>query len=212
MNTFFRKLLQLAACLGLALGVAWLGLPPAQAAAQSDKPVWVHYLVGPYDVAVFLQRSSLSLGRAVVDITVHDAESGQPEGEARLVIRTRHQVEGDTGWSHAFPTSNEPGTYHAQMLLERPGVWEAVVEVDGPKGGGIVSVGTLTVPHARTYSSGSYVFIGFFAAILAGGAYLIWTVNRNQRRRALAEGTANRIEEPVDEPPAAGGGAISNPS
>ena len=211
MNTIFRKLLLSAAFLALALGVAWISLPPPQAAAQSDRPVWVHYLAGPYDVAVFLQRSSLSLGRAVVDVTVHDAESGEPEGAAQVIIRTRHQVEGDTGWSHAFPTSDEPGTYHAQMLLERPGVWEAVVEVDGPRGGGIVSVGTLTVPHARTYSSGSYVFIGIFAAILAGGAYLIWTVNRNQRRRALAQAASSHTEGPADEPPTAGG-AISNPS
>ena len=157
--------------MALALVLAVMGalLGPGTAAAQSERPIIVNYLAGPYTIGVLTEKSSLSVGRVIFTITVHDTASGEPAGDATVVIRTRHQSEGTEGWSSAFNSPADPETYSAQILLETPGVWDAFIEITGPRGVGAVSVGSLGVPHARTYASGSYVFFGIFAALMAGG-------------------------------------------
>lgn len=173
--------------LGLAVGVLGLHEVPGQAAAQDERPVVVEYLAGPYKVGVLTQRSNLAVGRAVFTIFVRDAQGGAPVADARVIVRTHHQVEGTEGWSSAFNSPSAPEAYRAQVNLEDPGIWDAVIEIESPLGGGIISVGSLHVPNARSYTSGSYVFVGVFAVLLLGGGYLWWTINRNQRRRIIAE-------------------------
>ena len=198
----------------LALVLAVMGaLPgPGTAAAQSERPIIVNYLAGPYKVGVLTEKSSLSVGRVIFTITIHDAASGEPAGDATVVIRTRHQSEGTEGWSSAFNSPADPETYSAQILLETPGVWDAFIEITGPRGVGAVSVGSLGVPHARTYASGSYVFFGIFAALMAGGGYLVWSAHRNQKRRE-AQGTAAPGTATVtdDSPPKPRPGADTGP-
>ena len=175
-----------AAWLGLALWLAMAALGTGPAAAQSERPVVVHYLAGPFDVGVLIQRSNLSVGRAVVTIFLREADGGAPVGDASVVVRTEHQVEGISGWSYAFNSPDSPENYHAQLTLEESGIWDTVVEIDSPSlGSGVVAAGTLRVPHARTYASGSYVFFGLFAALMAGAGYLLWSIRRSQRRMAL---------------------------
>ena len=193
---------------GLMLAVLGTVLGPDLVSAQSERPVVVHYLTGPYEIGVLTQRSDLSVGRAVFTITVQDAEGGEPVGDARVVIRTSHQVEGTEGWASAFNSPNAPETYYAQVYLEEPGIWDVLIEIESPLGSSITSVGSLHIPNARTYSSGSYVFIGVFAVLLLGGGYLWWNTSRNQRRRAVAEADGSVTE---DSPQGPGPGASPGP-
>ena len=193
---------------GLMLVVLGTVLGQDPVSAQSERPVVVHYLAGPYEIGVLTERSNLSIGRAVFTITVRDAQSGEPVGDARVVIRTSHKVEGTEGWASAFNSPNAPETYHAQVILEEPGIWDALIEIDSPLGTGNASVGSLQVPNSRTYSSGSYVFLGVFAVLILGGGYLWWTTSRNQLRRALAEAGGSDTE---DSPQGPGSGATPGP-
>ena len=196
----------------LVLAVMGVFLAPGTAAAQSERPIIVNYLAGPYKIGVLTEKSSLSVGRVIFTITVHDAASGEPAGDATVVIRTRHQSEGTEGWSSAFNSPADPETFSAQILLETPGVWDAFIEISGPIGIGAVSVGSLGVPHARTYASGSYVFFGIFAALMAGAGYLIWSVHRNQKRRAaLGAAATGPAPVPDDSPPGPRPGADTGP-
>ena len=187
--------------LALVLAVMGAFLAPGTAAGQSERPIIVNYLAGPYKIGVLTEKSSLSVGRVIFTITVHDAASGEPAGDATVVIRTRHQSEGTEGWSSAFNSPADPETFSAQILLETPGVWDAFIEISGPLGIGAVSVGSLGVPHARTYTSGSYVFFGIFAALMAGGGYLTWSAHRNQKRRAALEAAATGPAPVTDDSP-----------
>ena len=200
--------------MALALVFAVMGafLAPGTAAAQSERPIIVNYLAGPYKIGVLTEKSSLSVGRVIFTITVHDAASGEPAGDATVVIRTRHQSEGTEGWSSAFNSPADPETFSAQILLETPGVWDAFIEISGPLGIGAVSVGSLGVPHARTYASGSYVFFGIFAALMSGAGYLVWSVHRNQKRRAaLGAAATGPAQVPDDSPPGPRPGADTGP-
>ena len=196
----------------LVLAVMGVFLTPGTAAAQSERPIIVNYLAGPYKIGVLTEKSSLSVGRVIFTITVHDAASGEPAGDATVVIRTRHQSEGTEGWSSAFNSPADPETFSAQILLETPGVWDAFIEISGPLGIGAVSVGSLGVPHARTYASGSYVFFGIFAALMSGAGYLVWSVHRNQKRRAaLGAAATGPAPVPDDSPPGPRPGADTGP-
>ena len=196
----------------LVLAVMGVFLAPGTAAAQSERPIIVNYLAGPYKIGVLTEKSSLSVGRVIFTITVHDAGSGEPAGDATVVIRTRHQSEGTEGWSSAFNSPADPETFSAQILLETPGVWDAFIEISGPLGIGAVSVGSLGVPHARTYASGSYVFFGIFAALMSGAGYLVWSVHRNQKRRAaLGAAATGPAQVPDDSPPGPRPGADIGP-
>ena len=196
----------------LVLAVMGVFLAPGTAAAQSERPIIVNYLAGPYKIGVLTEKSSLSVGRVIFTITVHDAASGEPAGDATVVIRTRHQSEGTEGWSSAFNSPADPETFSAQILLETPGVWDAFIEISGPLGIGAVSVGSLGVPHARTYASGSYVFFGIFAALMSGAGYLVWSVHRNQKRRAaLGAAATGPAPVPDDSPPGHRPGADTGP-
>ena len=157
-------------------------LLPGHAAAQDERPVIVQYLAGPYQVGVLTQRSRLAVGKAVFTVFVRDAKGGGPVSDAKVIIRTHHQVDLAEGWSYAFNSPNTPEAYRAQIGLDEPGIWDAVVEIESPLGTGIVSVGSLHVPNPRTYSSGSFVFIGIFIVLLLGAFYLWRTTIRNARR------------------------------
>lgn len=177
----WRDLL-LALSLGLAAVMLASFLIPGQVAAQDERPVIVHYLAGPYEVGVLTQRSKLAVGKALFTIHVREAQSGDPVRDAKVMVRTRHQVDGTEGWSFAFNTPKVPEAYRAQISLDAPGIWEAMVEIEGPLGTSLTSVGSLHVPNPRTYSSGSLVFVGVFIILLLGAGYLWRTTTRNARR------------------------------
>ena len=198
--------------LALVLAVMGAFVATGTAVAQSERPIIVNYLAGPYKIGVLTEKSSLSVGRVIFTITIHDAASGEPASDATVVIRTRHQSEGTEGWSSAFNSPADPETFSAQILLETPGVWDAFIEISGPLGIGAVSVGSLGVPHARTYASGSYVFFGIFAALMSGAGYLMWSVHRNQKRRAaLGAAATGPAPVPDDPPPGPHPGADTGP-
>ena len=172
----------MALSLGLAMAILAFSLTPLGVAAQDERPVIVHYLAGPYEVGVLTQRSKLALGQALFTVFVREAQGGAPVGDAKVLIRTRHNVEGTEGWSFAFNTPNTPEAYRAQITLDAPGIWDAMVEIQGPLGTGLTAVGSLHVPNPRTYSAGSFVFVGVFLVLFVGALYLWRTSTRNARR------------------------------
>ena len=194
----------LAVALGLAIGILGLSLVPGRAAAQDERPVIIHYLAGPYEIGVLTQRSKLVVGKAVFTIFVRYPQSGDPVGDAKVIVRTIHRVDGTEGWSWAFNSPKVPEAYRAQINLDDPGIWDAVVEINGPLGTGIASVGSLHVPNPRTYSSGSYVFFGVFAVLFSGAGYLWWSTTRDNRRRAMAKSEPPGPEESPQVPDAHG--------
>ena len=116
-----------------------------------------------------------------------DEATGQPVPEARVVIRSRHRATGEEGWATALPVPERPEIYRARLKLETPGPWQMRVDIDGPLGRVDTEVGTVHIPEPRQYWAGSLVFAGMSLMLLAGAAYVAWTIRRAQRRRQVAD-------------------------
>ncbi|MCY4366619.1 MAG: FixH family protein [Chloroflexi bacterium] len=163
----------------------------AQDAGQLDNnagPVWIDRSVvaGGYELYVEAEASKLSLGSALVSVAVLNAVTGEPVPGARVIIHTLHEGYGETGWATALPVPERPEIYRARMKLELDGPWEVSVEVIGPLGRVQTHVGTVTIPPPRQYWVGSVVFAGMSVFLLAGLAYVGWTIRRAQKQRQAA--------------------------
>ena len=174
----------------LSLGLLLTPLMAVPAAAQEDgadpKLLINRVTAGGYDLAVAGEASNLSLGSAQFSVTVREAATGQSITDARVQIRTRHLLEGETGWATALSVPARPEEYRARMKLEYPGPWQVSVEVDGPLGRAGTEVGSVTVPEPRQYVVGTLVFAGVSVALLTITGYLVWSIRRSQRRREAA--------------------------
>lgn len=142
--------------------------------------------VGPYSLFVEAEASNLSLGTALISVAVLEDATGEPAPEARVVIHTRHEITGETGWASALGLPEHPEIYRARMKLDEPGPWAVNIEVDGPLGRVETRVGTVTIPEPRQYWVGSVVFGGMSVLLFCGVAYVIWTIRRTQKRREAA--------------------------
>lgn len=142
--------------------------------------------VGAYSLFVEAEASNLSLGTALISIAVLNDATGEPAPGAQVVIHTRHEVTGETGWASALSLPEHPEIYRARMKLEHPGLWAINVEVDGPLGRVETRVGTVTIPEPRQYWVGSVVFGGMSVLLFCGVAYVVWTIRRTQKRREAA--------------------------
>ena len=164
-----------------------LTAPAAAQRAGSDPKLLINRVTaGGYDLAVAGEASNLSLGSAQFSVTVRDAATGQPITDARVQIRTRHLLEGETGWATALSVPARPEEYRARMKLEYPGPWQVSVEVDGPQGQVGTEVGSITVPEPRQYVVGTLVFAGVSVVLLFITGYLVWSIRQAQRRREAA--------------------------
>ena len=176
----------MAAAWFLAAGVAraqGCGGPAAPAVQPDDGGVLrFQQIVGPYEIRVALVQSSLSLGTTLVAVYVVDKSTCQPVPDARVLLLTRHEDEDNQGRATAHNTPGELERYDAQMTLEASGEWNLTIEVASDLGTVAVEVPTLTVEAGRQFSGGTYVFIGVFAVIIAGAAYLWWSSQRRRRR------------------------------
>lgn len=142
--------------------------------------------VGPYSLFIEAEASNLSLGTALISIAVLDDATGEPAPDALVVIHTRHEVTGETGWASALSLPERPEIYRARMKLDHPGPWAVNIEVDGPLGRVETRVGAVTIPEPRQYWVGSVVFGGMSVLLSCGVAYVIWTIRRTQKRREAA--------------------------
>ena len=106
-------------------------------------------VAGGYSLFVEAEASSLSLGTALVSVAVLNAVTGEPVPGASVVVHTRHNEHGETGWATALPVPERPEIYRARMKLERPGRWDMSVAIDGPVGRAEARAGTITIPKPR---------------------------------------------------------------
>ena len=166
----------------LILAIRLIALPIAVAQEESSEPF--KKTVGPYEIEIAADASTLSLGKAIFAITVLDAAAGQPVPDARVVLRVKHISDGAEGWGLAVQTTNTPGRYDAQMNLDTPGVWNVNVEVSSSLGEVSVEGPPVTIPKARGLSQGSFVFLGVFLILASGVLWVWWSARRQLRRRA----------------------------
>lgn len=178
----FLLVLLFLALLGM-LYPAWR--PPVMAQQDLSGPERIdrRLAAGGYDLFIEGEASNLSLGTALFSVAVLNAATGQPIPDARVVLRTAHPASGEAGWATALSIPERPEIYRARMKLDYPGVWQVSLDVSGPLGRVEVAAGTVTIPEPRQYMAGTLVFAGVSTTLLAGTAYVVWTIRRAQRRR-----------------------------
>lgn len=163
------------------------GLYPGSTEAQQTgaRPYYVE--AGGYHIGVLSKPSGLSLGTIDYIVTLNDPQTAAPISDARVLIRAvKAEGEGQEGWANALNTPGYPDRYTARVELDEPGVWKMGVEVSGELGHVQVEAPSQVVPQPREVRSGGLVFIGAFAAIGLGAAYVIWTIRRTQKKRESA--------------------------
>lgn len=165
------------------LTVSYPGSTEAQ--QTGARPYYVE--AGGYHIGVLSKPSGLSLGTIDYIVTLNDPQTAAPISDARVLIRAvKAEGEGQEGWANALNTPGYPDRYTARVELDEPGVWKMGVEVSGELGHVQVEAPSQVVPKPREAQSGGLVFIGAFAAIGLGAAYVIWTIRRAQKKRESA--------------------------
>ena len=152
--------------------------------AQDGRLNEVRIAAGPYDVLVIPVNTNLAAGFVQYSVIVRNAETGGPVSDARVVLLANHEKEDYEGWANALNSPALPEQYDARLNLDSTGKWLISVDVISPLGRGGGEVQTLEVPSLQRYTSGSLVFFGVFAVLLAGVAYVWWSARRDRRRRA----------------------------
>ena len=162
-------------------------LSPSSTEAQQTgaRPYYVE--AGGYHIGVLSKPSGLSLGTIDYIVTLNDPQTAAPIADARVLIRAvKAEGKRQEGWANALNTPSNADRYTARVELDEPGVWKMGVEVSGELGHVQVEAPSQVVPKPRQAQSGGLVFIGAFAAIGLGTAYVIWTIRRTQKKREAA--------------------------
>ncbi len=168
----------------IALLAFWTWGPLVVQAQQGGIPPF-RESVGPYDVEVLAAQSSLSLGTAVLFVTITDAATGGPVPDVRVVLRVQHEDSGREGWATAHNTPQFPERYDVQLNLDDSGTWRITVEISSSLGAVGVEVAVLEVSKMRRFSAGTIVFAGVFAVLFAGAGYLWWSTQRQRRKGSI---------------------------
>ena len=177
------------AVLAALLALALAPLPPPMAAAQdsareSDE---VRY-TGAHDIRVVPVNYNLGAGSAQFAVFVYDPYTGAPVPDARVVMLTAHEEEGNPGWAFATNSPAAPERYNTHLKLDSTGEWAISVDVSSSLGADIFDVTTLEVPSLNRLTQGTWVFVGVFAAIMGGIGYVWWSARRDYRRRQAMQG------------------------
>ena len=162
-------------------------LSPSSTEAQQTgaRPYYIE--AGGYHIGVLSKPSGLSLGTIDYIVTLNDPQTAAPIADARVLIRAvKAEGKRQEGWANALNTPSNADRYTARVELDEPGVWKMGVEVSGELGHVQVEAPSQVVPKPRQAQSGGLVFIGAFAAIGLGTAYVIWTIRRTQKKREAA--------------------------
>ena len=152
--------------------------------AQDSRLNEVRIAAGPHDVVVIPVNTNLAAGFVQYSVLVRNAETGGPVSDAKVVLLANHEDEDYEGWANALNSPALPEQYDVRLNLDSTGKWLISVDVISPLGRGGGEVQTLEVPSLQRYTSGSLVFFGVFAILLAGVAYVWWSARRARRRRA----------------------------
>ena len=183
-------------CLLLLFTAAVASPHPAEAQQSGARPYRVH--AGDYDITVFSNASTLSLGTVDYIIVVAEPGGGPPITDAHVLIHAEHvaeedqsqaiaenKVEGHKGQAIALHVPDKPGRYTARVELDRAGVWEMAVEVNSDRGRVQVGTASHVVPTPRQSTAGGLVFIGVFTVLVLGVLYLVWSSRKALRQREL---------------------------
>jgi hypothetical protein len=184
-----------------ALLAATLVAQPSPSAAQEAGALHFQTTASGYDISVEESTSDLSVGLAKVVVTLRDAATGEVVDDARVLVRREHETSDEKGSAQALNSPVSPERYQARFSLKSPGTWRLWVEVDGRLGRVEVEVLPVEIPVLRSFSSGSFVFIGVFLVITLGASYLWWSSRKALRQRASAQGSAGDSNRDSDSGP-----------
>ena len=173
-----RKLVTLAF-----MGVLLMTTLASPVYGQEAGALEIQTTAGGYEISVEEFASNLSVGSSQIIVTLRDAGTGQGIDDAQVVVRAKHDLNGEEGWVTALNFPNDPDRYKAQVSLTAPGTWRLWVEIDGRLGRVEVEILPLEVPVLRSYSTGSFIFIGVFMVMVLGAAYLWWSSQKALRQR-----------------------------
>lgn len=167
---------------------ATAGMRPALVAAQDQGDNIQRYeqVAGPYAINAAVIQSGLSLGVTLFAITVVDEATGLAIPDVKVFLSVKHEESEEEGKGAALNTPNHPERYDAKMDLTSSGLWRVTIDVESSKGRVAVQMIDLIVPSTRRITGGTYVFIGVFAVIIFGAAYVWWSA---QRQRFKNQGT-----------------------
>ncbi|MDA0735079.1 MAG: hypothetical protein O2909_09745 [Chloroflexi bacterium] len=159
-----------------------------EAQQTGARPYYVE--AGGYHIGILSRPSGLSLGTIDYIVTLNDPVTAEPISDARVrIIAVKVEGDGQEGFATALNTPDNPDFYTARVDLDEPGVWKMGVEISSDLGHVQVEAPSQVVPIPRKVQSGGLVFLGVFAAIGLGAAYMIWTIRRSQKQREAANGS-----------------------
>ena len=163
---------------------AMVALAPAVLGQESGDRETHH--VGAHDIVVIPTNLNLGAGSAQYSILVTHPETGEPVSDAQVMMLAHGEAEGEPGWAYATNSPAEPAQYNVHLKLDSTGEWAISADVSSPLGSDLVNAGTLEVPSVNRLTQGTWVFVGVFAAILGGIAYVWVTARRDYRRKRTA--------------------------
>lgn len=178
---FWRRWVVLAG----ALPALALLLLPGVVGGQGSGREEVRYL-GEHSLRVVPVNFNLGAGSAQFSVFVSDPATGAAVGDARVVMVTNREDEGDSGWAFATNSPAAPGRYDAHLKLDATGRWDISVDVSSGLGSDLVAVTTVEVPALNRLTQGSWVFFGMFGIILLGIGYVWWSARRDYLRKRAA--------------------------
>ena len=169
----------------LLLALAAVFALPSAAAGQEGGREEVRH-IGAHDIRVLPTNLNLGAGSAQYSILVTHPETGEPVPGARVMMLTGNQEDDEPGWAYATNSPADPQQYNAHLKLDSTGQWTISVDVSSSLGADFVEVGVLEVPSVNRLTQGTWVFVGVFALILGGIAYVWWSARRDYRRKQAA--------------------------
>ena len=172
----------------LLAGLSGMGPTLVAAQDQGDNIQRYEQVAGPYAINAAVIQSGLSLGVTLFAITVVDEATGLAIPDVKVFLFVKHEDSEEEGKGAALNTPNHPERYDAKMDLTSSGLWRVTIDVDSSKGRVAVQMIDLIVPSTRRITGGTYVFIGVFAIIIFGAAYVWWSTQR-QRSKNQGSGT-----------------------
>ena len=161
-------------------------LPAPQASAQENLRDAVRH-VGAHDISVVPANLNLGAGFAQFSVIVTDPETGAPVPDAKVVLIAANPEEDNPGWAIATNTPATPELYNVNLKLDSTGEWAISADVSSSLGADLFDVMVLEVPSVNRLTQGTWVFVGVFALILGGIAYVWWTARRDYLRKRAAQ-------------------------
>ena len=188
-----------------ALLVATLVVEQSTVRAQENGALHFQTTASGYDISVEESTSNLSVGLVKVVVTLRDTATGEVVDDARVIVRREHETSDEKGSAQALNPPVSPEHYQARFSLKSPGIWRIWVEVDGRLGRVEVEVLPVEIPILRSYSMGSFVFIGVFLILGLGAIYLWWSSRKAVRQRAMTQDSPRDSNRDSDSGPAEAG-------